>query len=199
MHPGQSFTLHFSCSFSARFSKCRGHCDPPCRPCLQLLTRNLLPSPHLGVHSLNSLHSEKLWSTGQDINLPSSQGHVPCSSLSPSQGFPPFFGGMHLRLLLLTPVSPSSLTQDFEHSVQLPHSAHLPSTRRTSVAVLIELSMPFSQEMLPAIAAVKFLIWTRKSEKWPAPGDSFSSISTPAHSGFVSKEGTSMPGRVSFL
>ena len=199
MHPGQSFTLHFSCSFSARFSKCRGHCDPPCRPCLQLLTRNLLPSPHLGVHSLNSLHSEKLWSTGQDINLPSLQGHVPCSSLSPSQGFPPFFGGMHSRILLLTPVSPSSLTQDFEHSVQLPHAAHFPSTRRTSLAVLIELSMPFSQEMLPAIAAVKFLIWTRKSEKWPAPGDSFSSIVTPAHSGFVSKEGTSTLGRVSFL
>ena len=165
MHPGQSFTLHFSCSFSARFSKYPGHCDPPCRPCLQLLTRNLLPSPHFGVHGLKSLHSEKLWSIGQDINLSSLQGQVPCSSLSPSQGFPPFFGGMHSRLLIFIPVSPSSLTQDFEHCVHLPHSDHLPSTRRTSVAMLLELSIPFSQEMLPAMAAVKLLMWTRKSEK----------------------------------
>ena len=50
----QSLTLQFSSCFSDSV----GHCVPPCFPCMQVLVRSLIPSPHSAEHSLNSLHSD---------------------------------------------------------------------------------------------------------------------------------------------
>ena len=107
----QSLTLQFSSCFSDSV----GHCVPPCFPCMQVLVRSLIPSPHSAEHSLNSLHSEKLWSTGQLIRMPSFTGQVALSSSWPSQGSPSFFGGIHSRFLFLRPGCVPSGIQDLEH------------------------------------------------------------------------------------
>merc|ERR1711963_404333 len=98
-----------------------GHGVPPCLPSVQNLDRYFIPSPHVAEQGVKDPHSENLWLTGQLIKLPSFQGQRSFSVPCPSQGSPPFFGGMHFLLLVFTPALPPSLTQD---RVQLDHSAH---------------------------------------------------------------------------
>ena len=167
IHTGQSSTLQDSIWFSAKFSMSSGQDVPPFLPGVQVRTRNFVPSPHLGEHSLHCDHALITWFTGQNFN--SGLGLLPAQtsvSINPTlHGSPPFLGGRHSLCLVFCPGTFSSPTHDLEQKDQELQFDKLPSTFRSRVATLFVLGELLLQDSLPTILSSKLSIVIENSEK----------------------------------